>query len=75
MNLLGPFRAEISGTPYMRIHKDPHGVRFTVCDTADDTTIGALPFWCDAHLSARLERAVEAFYRAMMTHEIKEAAE
>lgn len=69
MNMMGPFRAEISGAPYLRFDRGPHGARFTVCDSGDDTTLNAIPFWCDGRLATRLERAVQAFNRAIAEHE------
>lgn len=64
MNAQGPFCFEISGAPVLRFTKYGVGARIMVCDSADDTTINAVPFWCDVHMAARLERAVEAFNRA-----------
>lgn len=74
MNMFGPFRAELSGSPYLRFDTHSCGARFTVCDSADDSTINAIPFWCDANMAPHLERAVEAFNRAF-AQSIKEAAE
>lgn len=79
MRCEGPFKFELSGAPEMRFDGKIYGgmVRVTVDDSADDISINSVPFWCDADIAERLERAVAAFNREMLREpgSVKEAAE